>query len=65
MDIQETNDTALVNETITTDTSPVYSPFEDLTRTYGYLQLATIQMFEFFKKVESLVDKHFSNKDHI
>nr|CAH0108888.1 unnamed protein product [Daphnia galeata] len=36
-----------------------------LSRSYGYLKLASIQMFECFKKVDSKVDNHFSNDDHI
>jgi hypothetical protein len=42
MDIQETNDTALVNETITTDTSPVYSPTEDLVTVVTSSQSSTL-----------------------
>ena len=43
-----------------------FSPANNtLTRTYGYLKLASVQMFECFKKVESLVAKHFSSDDHI
>jgi hypothetical protein len=36
-----------------------------LTRSYGFLKLASIQMFNCFKKVESLFGKHFSNDEHI
>jgi hypothetical protein len=54
---------------IKTEESQLPETFEPknytLTRTYEYLKLSSIQMFECFKKVESLVDKHFSSNDHI
>jgi hypothetical protein len=36
-----------------------------LTRIFGYLKLASTQMFECFQKVEPLADKRFSSNDHI
>ena len=36
-----------------------------LSRTYGYLKLASVQMFQCFKKVESLVNMHFLENKHI
>ena len=36
-----------------------------LRRTHGYLQLSSIEMFHCFKLIESVIDRHFANTEHI